>query len=215
MPLASQLKKPPPEPAKGRPAGVEDIDQRAFADVEAEEIAQHMAQPRQWNALNRAQINYQGAQVRPERRARLQSFGWRRFKRLRTIRADAAMQADARHVWFYFGNLDAVVDLTRTLLDARHIGAAALACDGEDIAFRSRIGMQRTMRPGVRPGLGFGRAGLGGLLSARGRHTGIIWRLRRQAKFFFQIANALGQNRNLLCEPFDLLPQQHDRLGLR
>src|SRR3954462_6837666 len=52
---------------KRRPAGVEDIDQRAFTDVEPEQVTQHAAQSCQRDALDRTQIEHEGAQVRPER----------------------------------------------------------------------------------------------------------------------------------------------------
>src|ERR1700680_3152099 len=51
-------------------AGIENVDQSAFADVQAEQVAQHVAQSRQWNALDSTQINRPRAQGRPERRSR-------------------------------------------------------------------------------------------------------------------------------------------------
>ncbi len=45
------------------------------------------------------------------------------------------------------------VGITQALRDAEHVGAAASARTGEDIALRCRIGMKRTMRPGMRLGL--------------------------------------------------------------
>ena len=53
---------------EGLPAGGKNVDQRALADLQAKQVAQHMAQSRQRNPLNGAQINHEGAQVRPERR---------------------------------------------------------------------------------------------------------------------------------------------------
>ena len=138
-------------------AGGQNVDQRALADVQAEQIAQHMAQPRQRNPLNGAQVNHQGAQVRSERRSRLQPL-WRLGpEALGAARADAAMQRDARHVGLDLRDFDAVVGLTCVLRDAGHVGAAALAAASKDIAFGGRVGMKRTMRPGMRLGLVLGR----------------------------------------------------------
>src|SRR5208337_3528950 len=77
--------------AKGLPAGRKNVDQRALADLQAKQVAQHMAQSRQRNPLNGAQINHKGAQVRPERRPRLQPC--RRFglEALGAAWADAAI----------------------------------------------------------------------------------------------------------------------------
>jgi hypothetical protein len=56
---------------KGLPAGGTNVDQRALADLQTKQ-SQHMAESRQRNPLNGAQTNHKGAQVRPERRPRLQ-----------------------------------------------------------------------------------------------------------------------------------------------
>jgi hypothetical protein len=49
------------------PRRVEHVDERALADVEAEEIGQESSQALEGDALGEAQIDDEGAQVRPER----------------------------------------------------------------------------------------------------------------------------------------------------
>ena len=141
-------------------AGVEDVDQRAFANVQAEQVAQHVAQSRQRNALDRAQIDHKGAQVWPERRSRLQALRRLGLEALGATRADAAMQRHARHVGLDLRDFDAVIGFARALRDAGYVGAAALARAGEDIAPGSRVGMKRTMCPDMRLGLALGRGWL-------------------------------------------------------
>jgi len=79
-------------------AGVEDVDQRAFANVQAEQVAQHVAQSRQRNALDRAQIDHKGAQVWPERRSGSKPSAGSALKRLAQHGQTTAMQRHARHV---------------------------------------------------------------------------------------------------------------------
>src|SRR5208337_2683315 len=56
---------------EGLARGLEDVDQRAFADVEVEQVFQHVAEQRYRDALHRAQMDHERATVRPERRSRL------------------------------------------------------------------------------------------------------------------------------------------------
>src|SRR3954463_4536603 len=70
----------------------------APSDVEPEQVPQHAAQSCQRDALDRTQIDHEGAQVRPERRSRFQP-DWRRgLEACRAARADPAMQRHPRHV---------------------------------------------------------------------------------------------------------------------
>src|ERR1700677_1899100 len=61
------------------------------ANHEAQQIAQHVAQSRQRDILDRAQIDHEGAKVRPEWRARLQSLGRLGLEALGATRTDAAV----------------------------------------------------------------------------------------------------------------------------
>ena len=131
----------------------EDVDQRALADGEPEQVRQHRAQSRQRNALHRAQIDDQGADVRPERRSRLQSRRRLGLEASGAARALAAMQRHARHIRLDPGDFDAVVFLADDLRHPGHIGAAALAGRRQDRALRGRVGVQATMRAPMRPGL--------------------------------------------------------------
>ena len=50
-------------------AGVENVDQGAFADVQTEQVPRQVAQSREGNALDSTQINREGEKVRPDRRS--------------------------------------------------------------------------------------------------------------------------------------------------
>ena len=63
---------------KGILCRVEDVDERALADVETEEIGQESSQALEGDALGEAQIDDEGAQVRPKGRA-----FWHVLRRLR------------------------------------------------------------------------------------------------------------------------------------
>ena len=63
---------------KGILCRVEDVDERALADVETEEIGQESNQALEGDALGEAQIDDEGAQVRPKGRA-----FWHVLRRLR------------------------------------------------------------------------------------------------------------------------------------
>jgi len=158
---------------------VQNIDQRALADLEAEQIAQHVGQSRQRDVLDRAQIDRQGAKVRPERRARLQSFGRLGLEAPGATRADPAIQRDLGHVGFDPGDFDAVVGLARALRDLGHIRAAPSAATREDRMTPRRMRMKRAMRPGVRFRLRLGFRRFRGLLSLRGRQARIVRGLGR------------------------------------
>ena len=164
---------------EGLSAGVQNIDQRALADLEADEIAQHVGQSRQRDVLDRAQIDRQSAKVRPERRARLQSLGRLGLEAPGATRADPAIQRDLGHVGFDPGDFDAVVGLARALRDLGHIRAAPSAATREDRMTPRRMRMKRAMRPGVRFRLRLGFRRFRGLLSLRGRQARIVRGLGR------------------------------------
>jgi hypothetical protein len=165
-----------------RAAGGQNVDQRALADLQPEQIAQRVPQPRQRNALNRAQIDHQGAQVVAERRARRQIGRRGGLEAAGAAGAHAAVQRDARHVGLGLRNLDALVGLARDLRHARHVGAAGLAAVGEDRAFDGRVRMQRAMRARMGLGLALGRRRFGSFLTLRWRNARIVRRLGRQAE---------------------------------
>jgi hypothetical protein len=141
---------------EGLARGREDVDQRAFADVEVEQVFQHVAEPRHRDALHRAQIDHERAKVRPERRSRLQALGRRRLEASGATRAVTALQRHARHVGLDLWNFDPVVDLNRALRHVRDIRAAILADMSRNDPLARRIRVERAMRPGVRIGLGPG-----------------------------------------------------------
>ena len=58
-----------------RGAVLQQVGQRAFADVQPEQVGQQPCQPCERDRLSEAQIENEGAQIRPERRARLQPGG--------------------------------------------------------------------------------------------------------------------------------------------
>ena len=142
---------------KGLATRIEDVDQRALADGEPEQVRQHRAQPRQRKALDRAQIDDKGAQVRPERRSRLQSRRRLGLEAFGAAGAHAAMQRHPRDVRRDPGDFDAVVFLADDLRHAGHVGATTLAGRRQHRALRGWVGVQRTMRTPMRLGLRLGR----------------------------------------------------------
>jgi hypothetical protein len=106
---------------------VEHVDQRAFADVEAQQIGQEPRQPLESDVLGKAQIDNEGAQVRAERRSRRQVHRRRRLEPFAAARADAAMQRHPRDIGFDVGDFDVVIGFAGLLRPLRNVGAAALA----------------------------------------------------------------------------------------
>ena len=145
-----------------------------------------------------------GAQVRPERRTRLQAGRRRGHERLRAARADAAVQYHARHVGLDLGNLDPVVGASRPLRDARDIRPAMLAVTRRNIAMPGRVRMQLPMRPGMRLALGPARGLAIALVPRRRRRARIVRRLRRQVELF-------AQRRVLALQRFQARQQLHDQ----
>jgi hypothetical protein len=80
---------------------------------------------------------------------------------------------------------------------------------GQDVALARRIGMQGTVRPGMRFALTLPARRLVGrrLAALRGRRAGIVRRLRRQAKLGLQLRHPRRQ-------PLDVPGQCSDRLRL-
>jgi hypothetical protein len=196
---------------KRRPAGVEDIDQRAFADVEPEQVPQHAAQSCQRDALDRTQIDHEGAQVRPERRSRFQP-DWRRgLEAFRAARADPAMQRHPRHVRPARRDLDAVVTLADALRGAGDVGTAAPTRRCEHVARRGGVGMKRPMRAGMRVGLRLCGGWTGRLLPLRGRRARIVGRLRRKPQRRLKLGDPHRQLRVLLHQRLDPRHQRGDQ----
>ena len=102
------------------------------------------------NALREAQVDDEGAQVRPERRAGHHRVRRRGLERLRATRAGSAMQRDARHLRHDRGNFDVVIGFTRHLRHAGDGRATVLARRRHHVAPRGRIWMQRPVRAGMR-----------------------------------------------------------------
>jgi len=107
-------------------AGVEDVDQRAFANVQANRSRST------W--LNRASGMPGQSADRSQRRAGLArtaipapSLRRLGLEALGATRADTAMQRHARHVGLDLRDFDAVIGFARALRDAGYVGAAALA----------------------------------------------------------------------------------------
>ena len=100
---------------EGVAAVVEHVDQRAFADLEPEQVGHQPRQPLERDGMGEAQVDDKGPQVRPERRA------WRHVvRRLRlelpgATRAGSTKQRNARHVGPDRRDLDMVIGVTGDL----------------------------------------------------------------------------------------------------
>ncbi len=170
-------------PGEGLLAVVEHVDERAFADFEAEQIGEQTRKPLERDRLGEAQIDGKSPQVRPERRARFKPRRRRGFELLGAARAHPAIERDAGDIGFDLGNLDAVVGFASKLRLTRYRRPAVLAKRGHDIAFARRIGVQRAMRSGVRLALGLARRLARRLAPLRGRRARIVRGLRWQIQF--------------------------------
>ena len=168
-----------------------------------------MAQSRQRNALDRAQIDHKGAQVWPERRSRLQALRRLGLEALGATRADAAMQRHPRHVGLDLRDFDAVIGSRTGFARRGYVGAAALAALAKTSRLAVGLGCKRTMRPGMRLGLALGRGWLRRLLPLRRRNAGIVGRLRRQA----QLRLKFGDPRDKRLDPRDQCGDQGVFLG--
>ena len=112
-----------------------------------EQVEQQPFQARERDRLAKAQVEDEGAQVRPERRARLQPGGRRRLEPLVAAGAGAAMQRHPGHVRRDRRNFDAVISLERNLARGCHRRPAMWAVIREHVAPHCRLGMQRSVRP--------------------------------------------------------------------
>ena len=74
------------------------VDERALADRKAEQVEERVAQPRQRDALDRAKVDDESADVGPEGRARLQARRRLGLEAPGAARAGAAVERHARHV---------------------------------------------------------------------------------------------------------------------
>ena len=147
------------------------------------------AQSRQRNPLNGAQINHEGAQLRPERRPRLQSL-----RRL-GLEAPGAAWAVRRHIKKpasrRAGSRGFRPDHNSRIGFARRrtLRPAALAAAGQDFAPGRRVRIKRTMRPGVQLGFVLGNRKLRRLLTLERRNAEIIRRLGRQAQLGLELGD--------------------------
>ena len=128
----------------------ENVDQRAFADGKAEQVAHQARQPLEGDALGEAQIDDEGPQIGAERRARLQPRRRSGLEAPGATRADAPVQAHPRDLGRDRRNLDPVIDLARLLRALRDVGPAMPACARQNVAPLRRVRMQRPMRARMR-----------------------------------------------------------------
>ena len=187
----------------------ENVDESAFADGEAEQVAHQARQPLEGDPLGEAQIEDEGAQVGAERRAGLKPCRRLGLKAPGATRAHASMQAHARDLGRNRRNLDAVIDLARLLRALRDVGPAMPAYVSENGAPMRRVGRKRPMRAPMGFLLAavldeFGRV----LVAPARRDAGIIRRLGRTIELRPQIDD-------LRPECGDLLRLTLDRLRLR
>ena len=179
-----------PLPGEGRPAVGQHGDQGALADRKPKQIGHQPHQPLERDRMDEPQIDDKGPQVRTERRAG-RHVG-RRFgpERLAAAGAEPAIQRHPRDVRLDRGKLDVVVGVERGLRDARQVGPAMSAMIGQDVALARRIGMQGTVRSGMRCASARAparRRRVGRRLPAlRGRRAGIVRRLRWQLQLLTQ-----------------------------
>ena len=168
-----------------RPGRVEDVDERALADVEAEEIGQQRGQALEGDALGEAQIDDEGAQVGTKGRTFRHVLRRRRLECPGAARAGSAQKRNARHIRNDRRDFDMVIGLADELRRIQKEGAAMLAGGGEHIPLRRRIGMKRAVRPRMRLApLSLGRLALPAraLASLAWWRAGILGRLRRQVE---------------------------------
>src|SRR5258708_18920460 len=133
---------------------LENIDERAFADFEAQEIAHQQGQAFKPDALGEPQIDDESAQVGAERRTALQALRPLRLEAPGAAGAQAAMQDHPRYVRLDLGDFDPVVGFARLLGALRNVEAAMGTGGGQNIPPPGGIGMERPMR--ARMGLAFG-----------------------------------------------------------
>ena len=215
-----------PLPGEGRPAVGQHGDQGALADRKPKQIGHQPHQPLERDRMDEPQIDDKGPQVRTERRAG-RHVG-RRFgpERLAAAGAEPAIQRHPRDVRLDRGKLDVVVGVERGLRDARQVGPAMSAMIGQDVALARRIGMQGTVRSGMRCASARApvrRRRVGRRLPAlRGRRAGIVRRLRWQLQLLTQ-RRVLRPQRSVIClqagqprrQHLHLPVQRGDRLRLR
>ena len=203
---------------KSRPAVIENVDQGPFADRKPQQVGHQSRQPLERDRMGKAQIDREGPQVRPERRARRQ-VGWRVGPEpLAAARADPAVQRHLRHVGLDLGDLDAVVGVNRPLPDARHVRPAMPALCGQHVALARRIRMQWAVRPGMRLALGPRRGFLAALLPTRRRRARVVRCLRRQLQLRPQLRIFLFQRVKPFAQLVDPSQQRRDQrilLGAR
>ncbi len=169
------------------------VDQRALADREAEQVEERVAQPSQRDALHRAQVDHEGADVGPEGRARLQAGRWLRLEPPGAARARAAVQRHARHVRLDLRDLDPIIGFAGALLRPGHVGPAGLARYRQHVVVAGRVGVKQAMGAGMRLGLALQDRGQRRLLTLRRRQARVVRRLGRQAELGFQFSHPRHQ----------------------
>ena len=120
--------------AKALARGVQHVDERALADLQPENIGQQRRQSLEGDPLREAQIDDEGAQILPERRALRHIRRRRRLELPGATRADPAIKRHARHVGLDRRNFDMIVGFAGELRSLRNIGAAMLAGVRRNIA---------------------------------------------------------------------------------
>jgi len=144
---------------EGRTAVVENVDERPFADLQAEQVAQQDDEAGQGYALDRAQIDDEGAQIVAERRSRPEAR--RRFclEPLAAARAHAAKQCHASHLGLDRRDLDPVVTLASKLSRLRNVGAQPWQRSARNSRRDVGWGCNGRFEPACGLAFGFGAAG--------------------------------------------------------
>jgi hypothetical protein len=149
-----------------RRARLQQVGQRALADLQAEQVEQQALQALERDRLAEAQVEHEGAQVGAERRARLQAGRRVGPEAPGAARALAAEQRDPGDVGLDLGDADPVVGVDRALHHAPDIGPAVAAPLGQHIAPARRLRVQGAVAAGMGLGLGPRRTGAIGLVAA-------------------------------------------------
>lgn len=183
--------------------GRQDGDERTFADRQAEQVEQQVAQARQRDALHGAQGDHEGPDAGAEGRAGLQARRCCGLEAPGAARAGAAVQRDPGHVRDDGGDLDPVVDLARALRHVRDVGPAGLAGQRPHLVVTGRIGVQQAMGAWMWLGLALGQAGPRRLLSGGRRQARVVRRLVRQAELGLQFRHPCHQGRVLRHQRLD------------
>ena len=133
-----------------RCAVVQDVGERTFADLKPEQIRKQPGQPFERDRLSEAQIEHEGAQVRPKGRTWRTRAGGRCLEPAPTTRAGPAIERHPCYVRCDLRDFDPIVGVERNLGHSRHIRLALWTAMRPDVLAPRRIWMQRTIRAWMR-----------------------------------------------------------------